>query len=44
MEANEANPSLPTVATGNTRFGETIFSHIRPMVVVKEDHGFCLCL
>jgi len=32
------------VAIGNTRFGETVFSHIRRMVVVKEDHGFCLCL
>jgi hypothetical protein len=43
---SKRSQSEPTdcVATGNTRCGETVFSHIRHMVVVKEDHGFCLCL
>jgi hypothetical protein len=34
--------SIPIAVTG--RFGEEVYSHIRRMVVVKEDHGFCLCL
>ena len=34
--------SNPFAKTG--RFGEEVYSHIRRMVVVKEDHGFCLCL
>ena len=27
-----------------SRFGEEVYSHIRRMVVVKDGHGFCLCL
>jgi hypothetical protein len=34
--------SAPVAVRG--RFGEEVYSHIRRMVVVKEDHGFCLCL
>jgi hypothetical protein len=30
--------------TTRGRFGETIFSHIRRMVVVKERHGYCVCI
>jgi hypothetical protein len=34
--------SDPVAVTG--RVGEEVFSHIRRMVVVRTDHGFCLCL
>jgi hypothetical protein len=27
-----------------TEFGKGVYSHIQRLVVVKEGHGFCLCL